>query len=73
MIFALLSPKGGTGTTTLAFSLAHSKTFARRFKSIAVIDTDAQGSLARKAALAEFDRLAKLEKLLSIDAHVKEP
>jgi len=45
MIFALISPKGGAGKSTLAQCLIYSKVFARRYKRRALVDMDPQGSL----------------------------
>ncbi len=45
MIISFVHTKGGTGKTTLSHCLAYSKTFAKEFDSIALVELDAQGSL----------------------------
>lgn len=45
MILSLLSTKGGTGKSTVAHCLAFSNTFAKAFRSIALVELDPQGTL----------------------------
>ncbi len=44
-VFTLTNPKGGTGKSTLALLLAYSKAFKRRYKRVALVEMDPQGSL----------------------------
>jgi|APSaa5957512622_1039677.scaffolds.fasta_scaffold89670_1 cellulose biosynthesis protein BcsQ len=44
-IISIINPKGGTAKSTISWNLAFSKTIQKRFKSIGLIDMDAQGTL----------------------------
>jgi len=45
MIIGFVQTKGGTGKSTLAINTAFSKTMAKEFKSIALVELDPQGTL----------------------------
>ncbi len=47
MIIAFVQTKGGTGKSTLALTVAYSKTVARSFASTALVEMDEQGTLGK--------------------------
>jgi len=70
-IFSFVQTKGGTGKTTLSQGIAYSKTFKKKFDKIALVELDAQGTLAdwigerivakRKSKKVGFYQLVGLE------------
>jgi len=77
-IFSFVQTKGGTGKTTLSQGIAYSKTFKKKFDKVALVELDAQGTLAdwigerivnkRKSKKVGFYQLVGLE----LDALVAE-
>ena len=53
MIISIVNPKGGVGKSTLAHCLAYSEAVRRRFRRVALIEADPQGTLAAWAAERE--------------------
>jgi len=45
-ILSFVQTKGGTGKTTLSQGVAYSKTFKKKFGKVALVELDAQGTLA---------------------------
>ena len=45
-IFSFVQTKGGTGKTTLAQGVAYSRPFKKNFNQVALVELDAQGTLA---------------------------